>query len=40
MPMEHHSLSLGGHLLLWVFPLVLAGLVVADTLLDWRRGRL
>lgn len=38
--MEHHSLSLGGNLLLWVFPLVLTILVVADSLRDWRRGRL
>jgi hypothetical protein len=38
--MEHHTLSLGGHLLLWVFPLVLTVFVVADTVRDWRRGRL
>jgi hypothetical protein len=37
--MQYH-LSLGGHLLLWVFPLVLAVFVVVDTLRDWRRGRL
>jgi hypothetical protein len=38
--MEHHSLSFGGHLLLWVFPLVLTVIVVSDTVRDWRRGRL
>jgi len=38
--MDQHHLSLGGHLLLWVFPLVLTILVVADTLRDLRRGRL
>ena len=35
-----HTLSLGGHLLFWVFPLVLTVFVVADTIRDWRRGRL
>jgi hypothetical protein len=38
--MEQDSLSLGGHLLLWVFPFVLTILVVADSVRDWRRGRL
>lgn len=38
--MEQHTLSLGAHILLWVFPLVLTVLVVADSVLDWRRGRL
>jgi cytochrome c-type biogenesis protein CcmH/NrfF len=38
--MEHDSLSVGGHLLLWVFPLLLTILVVADSVRDWRRGRL
>jgi hypothetical protein len=38
--MDQQSLSLGGHLLFWVFPLVLTAVVVADTVRDWRRGRL
>jgi hypothetical protein len=38
--MEQHHLSLGGHLILWVFPLVLTVVVLADTFGDWRRGRL
>jgi hypothetical protein len=38
--MEQHSLSLGAHLLLWVFPLVLTVFVVGDALRDRRRGRL
>jgi cytochrome c-type biogenesis protein CcmH/NrfF len=38
--MDQPHLSLGAHLLLWVFPVVLTILVVADTARDWRRGRL
>jgi hypothetical protein len=38
--MNHAHLSLGAHLLLWVFPLVLTVFVVLDSLSDWRRGRL
>ncbi len=38
--MEQASLSIGGHLLLWVFPLVLTIIVVADSVRDFRRGRL
>jgi hypothetical protein len=38
--MDEHSLTLGANLLLWVFPLVLTILVVAERLLDARaRGR-
>ena len=32
--MEEHSLTLGAHLLLWVFPLVLVVLVIAEDLHD------
>jgi hypothetical protein len=32
-----HSLTLGAHLLLWVFPLVLAVLVVIESLIPTRR---
>jgi len=35
--MEEHSLTLGAHLLLWVFPLALVILVVAESLLDGRK---
>lgn len=34
--MEEHPLTLGAHLLLWVFPLVLVVLVTAENLLDAR----
>jgi cytochrome c-type biogenesis protein CcmH/NrfF len=32
--MEEYSLTLGAHLLLWVFPLVLVVLVIVEDLLD------
>jgi len=32
--MEHFNLSLGAHLLLWVFPLVLVIFVVVENTLD------
>jgi len=32
--MEHYNLSLGAHLLLWVFPLVLVILVFVENFLD------
>ena len=32
--MEQHSLTLGAHLLLWVFPLALTILVVAESVHD------
>ena len=32
--MSDHSLTLGAHLLLWVFPLVLFVVVVVENLLD------
>ncbi len=35
--MEEHSLTLGAHLLLWGFPLVLVIFVVAESLLDSRK---
>lgn len=35
--MEEHSLTLGAHLLLWVFPLMLVLLVLTEDLLDRRR---
>ena len=38
--MEQHTLSVGAHLLLWVFPLLLTVVVVADAVRDRRRGRL
>jgi hypothetical protein len=38
--MDQAHLSFGGHLLLWVFPLVLTIFVVGDSIRDWRRGRL
>ncbi len=38
--MSQPHLSLGAHLLLWVFPLVLTVFVVLDSFSDWRRGRL
>jgi cytochrome c-type biogenesis protein CcmH/NrfF len=34
--MEQYSLTLGAHLLLWVFPLVLVVLVIAEDYLDTR----
>jgi hypothetical protein len=34
--MPEHSLTLGAHLLLWVFPLALFILVVVENLLDSR----
>ena len=36
--MEEYSLTLGAHLLLWGFPLTLVILVVAESLLDARKG--
>jgi len=36
--MEEYSLTLGAHLLLWTFPLALVILVVAESLLDTRKG--
>jgi hypothetical protein len=36
--MEEHSLTLGAHLLLWVFPLALVVFVVAESLIDAREG--
>jgi cytochrome c-type biogenesis protein CcmH/NrfF len=38
--MDQPHLSLGAHLLLWVFPLVLTVLVVGDAVRDRLRGRL
>jgi cytochrome c-type biogenesis protein CcmH/NrfF len=35
--MQDHSLTLGAHLLLWVFPVVLVVLVIVENLLDARR---
>ena len=35
--MEEHSLTLGAHLLLWVFPLMLVLLVLTEDFLDRRR---
>jgi len=32
--MEEYSLTLGAHLLLWVFPLVLVVLVIVEDILD------
>jgi cytochrome c-type biogenesis protein CcmH/NrfF len=32
--MEKYSLTIGAHLLLWVFPLTLLVLVIAEDLLD------
>jgi hypothetical protein len=32
--MEHFNLSLGAHLLLWVFPLVLVLFVAVENILD------
>jgi hypothetical protein len=39
--MDEYALTLGAHLLLWGFPLVLVLLVVAETLLDrwWREPK-
>jgi cytochrome c-type biogenesis protein CcmH/NrfF len=34
--MQEHSLTVGAHLLLWVFPLVLVVLVTVENLLDVR----
>jgi hypothetical protein len=34
--MEEYSLTLGAHLLLWVFPLALAIVVIVENLLDAR----
>ena len=34
--MEDHSLTLGAHFLLWVFPLILVVAVIAESLLDAR----
>lgn len=36
--MEEYSLTLGAHLLLWVFPLVLVVLVIAEDLHDRLRS--
>ncbi len=36
MQMSYH-LSLGAHLLLWVFPLILAATVVVQSILEARR---
>ena len=37
--MEEYSLTLGAHLLLWVFPVVLVVVVIAEDLHDrWRSG--
>jgi hypothetical protein len=36
--MPEPTLSLGAHLLLWVFPLILAVLVVVESLVGGRRG--
>ena len=36
--MEEFSLTLGAHLLLWGFPLVLIIVVVVESLLDARKG--
>ena len=38
---DEYTLTLGAHLLLWGFPLVLVLVVVAETLLDtwWREPR-
>ena len=36
--MHQYGLTLGAHLLLWVFPLVLAVLVVIESLIGTRRG--
>ena len=35
--MDGPGLSLGAHLLLWVFPLALVVVVFAESLLDFRR---
>ena len=35
--MEEYSLTVGAHLLLWVFPLALVVLVVAEDILDRRK---
>ncbi len=35
--MQDHSLTLGAHLLLWIFPVVLVVLVIVENLLDARR---
>ena len=35
--MEEYSLTVGAHLLLWVFPLMLVVLVVAEDILDRRK---
>jgi hypothetical protein len=37
--MPEPTLSLGAHLLLWVFPLILAVLVVVESLVGERRGK-
>lgn len=34
--MQGHSLTLGAHLLLWVFPAVLVVVVIAEAVLDTR----
>ena len=34
--MEEHSLTLGAHLLLWVFPMSLVIVVIVENLLDSR----
>ena len=36
--MEEYSMTLGAHLLLWAFPLALVVFVVAESLLDARKG--
>jgi hypothetical protein len=34
--MDDYSLTLGAHLLLWVFPMLLAAVVIVENLLDPR----
>ncbi len=36
--MEEHTLTLGAHLLLWVFPVTLVALVLLENHLDGRKG--
>jgi hypothetical protein len=38
--MEEYSLTVGAHMLLWVFPLTLVVLVVVEDLLDRRKREL
>jgi hypothetical protein len=35
--MEEYSLTVGAHLLLWVFPLTLVALVIVEDILDRRK---